>query len=197
MSIFKNGTVETNKPDEAIEQKLRRLAPWVFEAILMLGWTEFTHDKQLTKLCWPATDDCKELPSVIGRVYAWCSGFWCGIMKKLGLSHTQSGSASTWRKFGVKCGYIFGAFLPIRHKDGGNHITVFLWWINEKKKIAACIGGNQNNSVCIAEYNLSGNAAGHDQVMDSPRWPAGMPQTDGPYQPEGWSVGTKLGASTR
>lgn len=172
-------------------------APWVAEAMKMLGWDENTHDKELTKLCWPHTKDCKYLSSVRGSSNAWCSGFWVGIMAKLSLPHTASGAAASWRNYGDKCGYIFGAFIPMQHKSGGNHITVFLWWIDEKKKIAACLGGNQSNKVSIAAYNLSGKKAGHDEVMGGPRWPGGRAQTKGPYQPKGWKVGTSLGSSTR
>lgn len=177
--------------------KVEQLAPWVFEAIKMLGWSEYTHDKQLTALCWPHTDDCRGLKSVIGRSNAWCSGFWCGVMQKLGLPHTRSGSASSWRSYGEQCGYIFGAYLPCRHVTMNNHVTVFLWWEDENKKIAACLGANQSDKVSIALYNLSGNKAGFEEVVGGPRWPKGVAKTEGPYRPPGWSVGTKLGESTR
>jgi len=184
------------KPSDPLDE-LKERAPWVFEAMTMLGWTESAKDKELTKLCWPATDDCKFLKSVIGTSNAWCSGFWCGIMELLKLKHTRSGSASSWRSYGESCGYIFGAFIPIQHTSGGNHITVFLWWIDKEKKIAACLGGNQSNAVSIAAYNLSGNKAGHEEVRGGPRWPNGLSETSGPYQPEGWKIGTSLGGSTR
>lgn len=191
--------VPTNSNGQQVGEldDLKKLAPWVFEALPMLGWTEHDHDKELTKLCWPATDDCKGLKTVIGAVNAWCSGFWCGVMERLGLKHTRSGSAASWRTFGVPCGYVFGAFLPLRHVSGGNHITVFLWWIDKEKMIAACIGANQLDAVSIAAYNLSGNSNGHDEVIPTPRWPKGINKTAKPFQPDGWVVGTKLGGSTR
>lgn len=185
----------TEDPPKALDH-LKKLAPWVFEAMTMLGWDEVTNDKQLTALCWPATDDCKNLKTVIGKSQAWCSGFWCGVLERFKVKQPRSGAASSWRSYGVKCDFVFGAFIPIRHASGGNHITVFLWWIDEKKRIAACLGGNQGNKVSIAAYNLSGNDNGHDEVMGGPRFPKGMETPSSPYQPAGWKVGTKLGAST-
>lgn len=184
--------------DASILSTLKQSAPWVFKAVEMLGWHEETHDRELTKLCWPATRDCRDLDSVIGRRHAWCSGFWCGIMEGLKLPHPRSGRASSWQNWGEPCGFVFGAFLPLRHASGGNHICVFLWWIDQRNKIAACLGGNQGNRVSIAAYDLSGNDRGKESVISGPRWPFGyMPRSEMPCQPPGWKVGTELGASTR
>lgn len=173
------------------------LSPWIAKGITMLGWTEFDHDKELAKFCWPATDDCKGLKSVIGSDNAWCSGWVCGCLEAVGVRGSRSGSASSYRDWADACGYIFGAVVSIRHTGGGNHVGFFLWWIDEKKKIAAILSGNSGNAVTIGAYNLSGNAAGCDEVVTSPRWPKGMPKTKGPYQPTGWKVGTSVGSSTR
>lgn len=189
--------VEAPIEKPAPELPLEQLAPWIFKGISMLGWTEFDHDKELAKFCWPATDDCKGLKSVIGSDNAWCSGWVCGCLEAVGIKGSRSGSASSYREWGEKCGFIFGSIVSIRHTGGGNHVGFFLWWIDEKKKTAALLSGNSGNAVTIGTYNLSGNAAGCDEVVTSPRWPKGLPRTAGPVQPQGWKVGTSIGASTR
>lgn len=189
--------IYTGGDDDQIIGILKGLCPHVFEAMKFLGYNEDTHDKELTKLCWPETDDCKYLKTTRGMSNAWCSGFWCGINARVGLPSTRSGGASSWRTFAIRCGYVFGAFLPIRHTNGSNHIAVFLWWIDKARMIAACLGGNQNNTVSIAAYNLSGNDKGHDEVINGPRFFKDRPLPTGPYQPKGWKVGTQLGSSTR
>jgi len=181
--------------DRMAEVKL--LAPHIFIGMRMLGWDEFRHDKDLTKYVWPATDDCRGLHTVIGSNSAWCSGWACAVCKEAGLATTRSGSASSWQGFGVSCGYTFGAILPIQHKEGGHHVNFFLWWIDEANHIAACLGANQNNMVSIGAYNLSGNKRGHDEVITGPRWWANHAMTKGPYQPDGWKIGTSVGGSTR
>ena len=59
---------------ESMLDSCKRLAPHIFIGIRMLGWTEFNHDKELTKYGWPATTDCRSLTTVIGSSSAWCSG---------------------------------------------------------------------------------------------------------------------------
>lgn len=170
--------------------------PWVLQGIKMLGWTEDEYDKELVAFCWPNTDDCRGLNSVRGSENAWCSGWVCGCLERAGIRGSRSGSADSYQKYGEECGFVFGAILPITHASGKHHVNFFLWWIDEKKTLAACLGGNQGNLVSIGAYDLSGKL-GADRVVPSPRWPKGWPKSLGPYKPDGWEVGTKIGSSTR
>lgn len=150
--------------------------PWVTQLLSRMGWTEFDHDKEIAK-DWKIVG-LPQYTSVIGTVHAWC-GLACAIaLKACGLVYPKGAAgAQNWENFGEECNYVCGAFLPIRHAGGGRHITVFMYWVDEKHKIAACLGGNQSNGYRISEMNLSGNASGHDEVRTGPRWPKDYPQT--------------------
>lgn len=164
---------------------------WVEHLEGRIGWSEFDHDRQIAK-DWPLCG--LSYKTVIGTTHAWC-GLACEIaLHSGGLKgpHGSAGAAS-WAKFGEPCSYICGAFLPIRHKSGGHHITVFLYWVDKDKRLAACLGGNQGDRYRVSTYNLSGNKAGHDEVVPGPRWPKGYPKTDFVY-PHGKS---EEGGSTR
>lgn len=173
------------------------IASWIAAGIKHLGFTEFSHDKFLSK-DWKYTTDCKGLTSTIGTSNAWCAAWVGGRLEETGHTSAKTGRAAGYRNWADPCGYIFGAILPLRHVGNNSHVTFFLWWIDEKNKIAACLGGNQSNGVRITAINISGNAKGHDEVVPSPRWPKGAPRTSGPYKPPGWAVGSnQIGGTTR
>lgn len=110
-----------------------------------------------------------------GSVHAWCSLAADWAMFKAGIKGTGNAMALSWRTWGKSCPYWFGSVLGIRHASGGGHVTFFLYWFDESKKLAACLGGNQGDEVNVTVYNLSGNAKGHDEVVNGPRWPNGFP----------------------
>lgn len=110
-----------------------------------------------------------------GSVHAWCSLAADWAMFKAGIKGTGNAMALSWRTWGKSCPYWFGSVLGIRHASGGGHVTFFLYWVDESKKLAACLGGNQGDEVNVTVYNLSGNAKGHDEVVNGPRWPNGFP----------------------
>lgn len=89
---------------------------------------------------------------------------------------SNSAAASSYRTWALEADdYWFGCVISMRHVSGGNHVGFFLYWIDERKKIAAIYSGNSGNRLCVAAYNLSGNANGHDQVMGR-RWPKNWPK---------------------
>ncbi len=157
---------------------------WVEHLESRLGWTEFSHDKEIAKDWWMS--GLKSYKSVIGKRNAWC-GLACEIALRSGGLKGPSGSAGArnWSGFGEECDSICGAFAPIRHAGGGRHIGVFLYWIDEKKRIAAILGGNQSNAYRITATNLSGNKNGHDEIVGGFRWPKGFPKTGYVYKKRG------------
>ena len=132
------------------------------------GWTEFDHDKELSK-GWKYTH--LDYTTVIGASHAWCAMSLCSALEENGYISSGSAAASSYANFGETCDFKLGAILPIRHASGGHHVTLFYDWFDKSKMIAFCLGGNQGDSINISTYNLSGNDKGHDQVMTSPRWP--------------------------
>lgn len=168
------------------------MPPWVAYLLSRLGWTEYDHDKEIAK-DWPKVG--LDYKTVIGTSYAWCGLAAYMSLYVNGLRGPKGAAASrNWRQgWGEVCGYISGAFLPIRHANGSGHICVFLYWVDEAKKLAACLGGNQSNGYRISTFNLSGNKAGKDEVIGGPRWPLSYPQTGYVY-PKGQA---DAGGSTR
>lgn len=151
-------------------------AKWVGANIDLLGRKE--DDPKLNARYVPHWKN-QGLPgykTLVGNDHAWCSLREDADMLKVGVKGTKSAAAKSWSTWGDECPFWFGAALPIRHAKGGRHICDFLYWIDEKKKIAAVYGGNQSNRLSVAQVNLSGNDKGHDEVVPSPRWPKGYPK---------------------
>lgn len=178
-------------------QKLPNIAvkpPWIARLESRLGWTERSHDKEISK-GWPLTG--LNYKTVIGKKYAWCGLAQADAMNFAGIKPVRhSAGARNWSAFGEPCDFICGAIISMKHAKGGNHVTCFLYWVDEKRRLAACGGGNQGDAYKISVYNLSGNKAGHDEVVGGPRWPTGYPKTGYVYQSKGDVVG-EAGESTR
>lgn len=148
-------------------------APWVGANIDLLGRHE--SDPALNARYVPEwkIEGLPGYKTLVGNDHAWCSVRENADRRKVGVATTNSAAAKSWSTYGEECPFWFGAALPIRHASGGRHICDFLYWIDEKKKIAAVLGGNQSNRFSVAQVNLSGNKLGHDEVVPSPRWPRG------------------------
>lgn len=172
------------------------LAPWVDDFLKpRIGWDEVTEDKILSK-CWSFTNDCNHLTSVIGDENAWCAAELCEALESTGFESTRSGAAANFARYGMPVTYVYGAILSLRHHGGGHHATCFLYWIDFSNRIAACLGGNQDNKIQISAFNLSGNLKGHNEVISGPRWPFIWPVGPVAGLMTGWPVGTS-GGSTR
>lgn len=145
---------------------------WIEQAMTMLGWTEFDHDKELS-VYWKWTN-VPYYKTVIGTNYAWCALFVGACLELAGIKGSRDAGADSYIDWGKPCDFWFGAICPIRHASGGHHVTFFLYWIDESKRIGAFLGGNQGNAVNVSIYNVSGNASGNDEIVNGkPRWPIG------------------------
>lgn len=148
---------------------------WIAGIIRYIGLDEFS--KILNDLLVPewANEGLAYFKTLAGNDHAWCSVLVNWAMRLVGIKPTNDAMAASWRTWGRKGDYWFGAVLGMRHASGGGHVTFFLFWIDKSKRIAACLGGNQGNQLNVTAYNLSGNASGHDEVVGGPRWPVGEP----------------------
>lgn len=108
---------------------------------------------------------------IAGNYYAWCAMTVNFALFSTGFKGNKRADAKSFRTYGTPCDYVYGAILQTHHAKGGDHVTFFVRWKDKEKRIAICIGGNQNNRLQESEYNLSGNRYGHDEVMGGPRWP--------------------------
>lgn len=149
-------------------------AVWVKVGIPLLGMYEW--EKRLSDILVPWWKKVYlSFSSLVGRNNAWCSLVMDYLIVKAGYKGTSNAMALSWRTWGKSCPYWFGAVLGLRHASGGGHVTIFLYWIDKSRKIAACMGGNQGDEFNVSAYNLSGNAAGFEEVVGGPRWPFGAP----------------------
>jgi uncharacterized protein (TIGR02594 family) len=163
-------------PAQPVQQgatPVKFMQSWILEAMKMIGWTEFDHDKELS-VYWKWTN-VPGYTTVIGSSYAWCALFVGACLELSGIRGSRDAGADSYSDYGKPCHYWFGSILPIRHASGGRHVTYFLYWVDEAKGLAAVLGGNQQDAVSVAVYNLSGNSAGHDEVVKGPRWPISQP----------------------
>lgn len=151
-------------------------APWIGANIDLLGLDE-TNPRLAARYIpeWRLLG----LPgykSLSGKTYAWCSVRDVADKRKVGVNvKGLTAAAASHSKWGRQSPFWFGATMPIRHASGGRHVGDFLYWIDEKKMIAAVLGGNQSNRFSVASTNLSGNAKGHDELVGGPRWPTEWP----------------------
>lgn len=142
-------------------------APWVGANLDLLGLDE-TDTKLNARYVPEWKKEGLNYKDLAGNRHAWCSVRSNADRRKVGVSTTDSAAASSWSKYGKKCPFWFGAALDIKHKSGGRHICDFLYWIDEKNKIAATLDGNRGNKFCIAKTDLSGSG---DTLVAGPRWP--------------------------
>ena len=147
-------------------------APWVFANIDLLGRHET--DKELNARYVPEwrLEGLPGYKTLSGNSFAWCSVKENADKRKVGIKGTNSAGAKSWSSWGKKCPYWFGATLDIQHASGGRHVGCFLYWVDEAKKIAAVIGGNQGNKFSIASTVLGPR---HDNPVTGPRWSTDWP----------------------
>lgn len=143
-------------------------APWMKWMRDHNGWGEANKDSVLARF---ASYCHLKWLTVTGRSHAWCSVMANAAVIETGYMGTENAGAVSWRKAGVLSDWVFGAVLPITHVSGEHHVGFFVAWADGKSRLAYVIGGNQSNTTRITVFNLSGNSAGHDQVIPGPRWP--------------------------
>lgn len=84
----------------------------------------------------------------------WCAAFICAMLAKSGFANPATAAAVGFSKYGVASDYVKGAIIVIQHKSGGHHVTLFDSWVDEKQKLARCLGGNQANQVKYSTYDF-------------------------------------------
>lgn len=149
-------------------------APWVGVNIDLLGRHE--SDPELNRRYVPrwAKVGLPGYKSLEGNARAWCAIMIIENLAQAGVNvKGLNAGAYSLSKWGKKCPFWFGAGLDIKHgKNGGRHVCFFLYWIDEKKKIAATLDGNRGNRFCVARTDLSGS---HDYLVAGPRWGSEVP----------------------
>lgn len=157
------GTIVDPKPVDPTSND----APWMNWLKSRLGWTEFDHDKELSKYWGLSGLDYK---TVIGSNNAWCALSANAALDEYGYKGSHKPNATSLLNVGNACDPKYGCLIIIEHTDGSHHVTFFNKWIDEKARIAECLGGNQSNSIRYSLYNLSGKKNNHDTLMGA-RWP--------------------------
>lgn len=148
-------------------------APWIGSFIHLLGLSETDPKLNAELVPYWAKVGLPQFKTLAGNDHAWCALFGNAAYLKQGIKGSGSAAAAKVRQWGKECPWWFGASLGINHASGGDHETFFLYWVDEGKRLAACFGGNQSNKLSVAQYNLSGNKNGHDEVINGPRFPIG------------------------
>lgn len=148
-------------------------APWVGANIDLLG--RYETDAALVARYEPEWANCKlkGYKGLNGSARAWCALRENADRRKVGSETTDSAAASSFSSLGYKSPFWFGAALDIKHKSGGRHVCTFLYWIDEKKKIAATLDGNRSNQFGVFATDLSGKG---DILVRGPRWPNNWPE---------------------
>lgn len=175
-------------------------AIWVGPAVADIGKTEFSHDKYFAAY-WKYVG-LPQFKTVIGTDHAWCALFIEKCFRDVQMIGSKSAMAVSYKTFGIPTvpadDYWFGSLIHIKHPGGGNHVTIFLWWVDKAKGLAACLGGNQSNACNITIYRI---APGYESNPGGPRWPAGHPKGRVVTEAEGKllikNAGYVVGGSTR
>lgn len=96
---------------------------------------------------------------------AWCAAAQNWALGTTGFKRTNSAAAKSFATYGTPCEFKKGAIITIQHPAGNHHVTQFSHWVNEDKKIASCLGGNQSNSMRYSNYDFN-----KEKVLGC-RWP--------------------------
>jgi len=144
--------------------------PWRDWFLDRLGWTEFSHDKELSK-GWKYCG--LSYTSVIGRTHAWCGmSLATGLIEAGYAIPKGSAGARNWDKYGTpidfkKDGIPMGAIVTLKHNKGNRHVTTANRNHKPGEDVVECLGGNQQNSVNVTKYSLK---PGKDTLI-AVRWP--------------------------
>lgn len=145
----------------------KTIMPWRDWFLARVGWTEFDHDKELSK-GW-ALCGLPQYHSVIGSMYAWCGMSLATALHASGYAIPKSAAwAPNWDHYGTpidwkKVGIPKGAVIRIKHITGA-HVTTANRDHVAGELVIEALGGNQHDSVNITTFNVSGNAHGHDEI---------------------------------
>ena len=124
---------------------------------LKLNWKEIAGNKSnpLILECYKSVDDldCPELERNDDEI-PWCSCYMNKKIQEAGGRGTRSAMARSWLRWGRKSiGNPGDIAVFERGNDGySGHVTFV---VKIEGNIVSCLGGNQADSVCIREYDIS------------------------------------------
>lgn len=144
------------------------LVPWMDWLKAKIGMNEQNNDAELSK-GWIHTD--YHPGTVRGADNAWCAMTLCWALEELGYKSPHDASAISFKGYGTATELKYGAIIVIEHPSGGHHVTTCHQIVaNEPGNIVVdCLGGNQQDSIMISRYNLSGTES-NDKIL-AIRWP--------------------------
>lgn len=152
---------EVSEPTPKMPADPQSRPQWLLYLDARIGWSEFTHDKQLGAL-WKKHTNLTAFTSVIGSSNAWCAMIACAALETSGLKSPHNGLASKFNGFGIeidfeKDGIPAGAHIHLRHINedgslGGNHITFADRDHLPGEKSFDGLGGNQDNKIQVVKY---------------------------------------------
>lgn len=158
-------TMDTPKDKSAtpVEEK-KSETPWLDWFIDRLGWTEYTHDKELSK-GWALSKYCKNYKTVIGKEHSWCGISGAMAMQSCGYKYPlQCETAFEWIKYGTpidwkKDGIPRGAIIVLKE----SHLCFCFEDHKPGPQPIKRIGGNQNSSVNVKDC--------YESDIYAVRWP--------------------------
>ncbi|MGZ3796484.1 MAG: transglycosylase SLT domain-containing protein [Pseudobdellovibrionaceae bacterium] len=142
------------------ESKPEVETPWRDWFIGRKGWSEFSHDKELSK-GWSLTKNCKNFKTVIGKEHAWCGMSLATALNSCGYKiPEQCETALKWKEYGTPIdwkikGIPKGAIVVL----ATSHVTTSDKNHAPGEYVVNCLGGNQGNSINVTNYSLSNVAA--------------------------------------
>lgn len=145
------------------------MTPWRDWFLARLGWTEFTHDKDLS-MGWPLVG-LPQFRTVIGSDHAWCGMSLATALHSCDYSIPYSAAwAPVWDHYGTKIdwkknGIPLAAIVRIRHVGGGAHVTTADRTHAPGETILDALGGNQQDAIRVSRFDIRGNALGHDEIV--------------------------------
>ena len=139
-------------------------APWMKFMFDRLGWTEFSHTRELSE-GWKYVGLSK-FKTVIGSTYAWCAMIVQSAMRSVGLKGSGSAAAKSYKDWAYKASdWWFGSAIHMKHASGGNHVGFFICWYDKAKTKAVICGGNQSNALNLTIFDFN------KEIESTPRWP--------------------------
>jgi len=106
-------------------------------------------------------------PEMLHDATPWCSAFACWCMEQSFFHSPQSAAALAWRNWGVELKEPkYGAVMVFRDPERGpqaGHVAFFTRYAGTGKRIIECLGGNQQNRVCVDAFS-------NDNLLTI-RWP--------------------------
>lgn len=140
--------------------------PWLDWFKARIGWTEFTHDKELSK-GWKLTKHCKNFTTVIGKIHSWCGMSLATALNSCGYKYPpQCETAFHWKEYGTpidwkRVGIPKGAIIVFDH----SHVALSFRDHKPGEQVAECLGGNQSNAIRVTKYDIN------DNPISAVRWP--------------------------